>query len=167
VLAAFADRSVPNLSSIVVVAEFAGLRMLLTGDARGDDILEGLATAGLLDADGAAHFDLIKMPHHGSNRNVTRDWLKMITADHYVISANGEHGNPDAETLRWICEARAGAAYTVYLTNRDMIDPKTGADIGRQMDEVFESHPDTKRNVQFRRQNAVSVKAEIGDAIDY
>ena len=44
-LAAFADTSVPNLSSIVVLAECAGKRVLLTGDARGDKILKGLGRA--------------------------------------------------------------------------------------------------------------------------
>ena len=37
-LAAYIDKSVPNLSSIVVLAEAGGKRMLLTGDARGDKI---------------------------------------------------------------------------------------------------------------------------------
>jgi hypothetical protein len=36
-LAAFVDQSVPNLSSIVVLAELGGKRMLLTGDACGED----------------------------------------------------------------------------------------------------------------------------------
>src|SRR5262249_4827045 len=48
VLAAYVDKSVPNLSSLVLLAEFGGKRMLLTGDARGDKILEGLEAAGLM-----------------------------------------------------------------------------------------------------------------------
>ena len=40
-LAAYIDKSVPNLSSIVVLAEAGGKRVLLTGDARGDKILGG------------------------------------------------------------------------------------------------------------------------------
>ena len=47
-LAAYVDESVPNLSSIVVLAEWMARRMLLTGDARGDKILEGLELVGLL-----------------------------------------------------------------------------------------------------------------------
>ncbi len=100
-VAAFADRSVANLSSIVVVADLEGKTMLLTGDARGDDILAGLTDAGFIASakKGKAHFDVIKMPHHGSSRNMTLDFLRRIAADHYVISANGEHDNPDAETV--------------------------------------------------------------------
>ena len=41
-LAAFSDSSVANLSSIVVLAECGGKTMMLTGDARGDDIISGV-----------------------------------------------------------------------------------------------------------------------------
>ena len=44
-LAAYVDESVPNLSSIVVLAKAADKTILLTGDARGDKILEGLELA--------------------------------------------------------------------------------------------------------------------------
>jgi hypothetical protein len=40
-LAAFTDTSVPNLSSLVVLAEVGGKSILFTGDARGDKVLEG------------------------------------------------------------------------------------------------------------------------------
>ena len=42
--AAFIDESVYNLSSIVVMAEADKKRMLLTGDARGDDVGNGCCT---------------------------------------------------------------------------------------------------------------------------
>ncbi|MBD3297185.1 MAG: hypothetical protein GF341_00885, partial [candidate division Zixibacteria bacterium] len=45
-LAAFTDSSVANLSSLVVLAESDGKRILLTGDARGDKILKGLELTG-------------------------------------------------------------------------------------------------------------------------
>ena len=70
-LAAYVDPSVTNLSSIVVVAEANGKRMLLTGDARGDKILEGLQLVGLLGPgdDSTMQVDLLKVPHHGSDNN--------------------------------------------------------------------------------------------------
>ena len=89
------DRSVYNLSSIIVLAERGGRTMLLTGDGLGEDILDDLGRAGRL-KDGVIHVDLLKMPHHGSIRNVMApaDLLERITADHYVFSANGTSGNP-------------------------------------------------------------------------
>ena len=116
VLAAYADTSVKNLSSIVCLASFGGKRILFTGDARGDYILDGLRAAGLLNGQPLA-VDILKVPHHGSDRNVDPDFFKQIVADAYVFSGDGKHGNPDRDTLQWIADARGKqAAYTVYLT---------------------------------------------------
>lgn len=116
-LAAYVDESVPNLSSIVAVAAYKGKRMLLTGDARGDYILEGLKAEGLLDADGKIHVDLLKLQHHGSVRNTEEEFYERVTADHYVVSADGRFGNPDRETFRLLIDARGkDANYTIHLT---------------------------------------------------
>jgi hypothetical protein len=100
-----ADQSVPNLSSICVVAAADGRTILFTGDARSDHILDGLRAQQFLDASDRVHFDVIKMPHHGSDRNMTRTFLRKVTADRYVLSANGKDGNPDLATLIWMVEA--------------------------------------------------------------
>ncbi len=124
------DRSVYNLSSIVALAERKDRTMLLTGDALGGDILEFLDGAGRL-TNGAIHVDLLKMPHHGSVRNVARpnDLMKRITADHYVFSANGKFGNPDPDTIKLLVEARGAEEYTMWFTNVDArIDQVLGAD---------------------------------------
>ena len=119
VLAAeFIDKSVFNLSSIIVLATAGDRRMLLTGDARGDDILAGLEAANLL-TDGTIHFDLLKMPHHGSEHNVNAEFFQRVTADHYVISADGKHGNPDMPTLQMLSAARGNDEYRIHLTNRE------------------------------------------------
>ena len=99
------DASVPNLSSIMLLAEADGRTMLLTGDGRSDHLLDGLAQAGLLDANGKMHVDVLKLPHHGSNRNITKTFFRKVTADIYVASANGRDDNPDLATLIWLVEA--------------------------------------------------------------
>jgi hypothetical protein len=117
IAADFVDKSVYNLSSIVVLASLGGRSMLLTGDARGDFVRDGLRDAGLLKND-KIHVDLLKVPHHGSARNVRRDFFEQVTADHYVISADGRHDNPDVEMLKMLTEARGAAEYTIHLTNK-------------------------------------------------
>jgi hypothetical protein len=104
-MAAMTDRSVTNLSSITFLAKSDEKSLLLTGDGRGDHLLQGLEKAGMLDDYGGLHVDVFKIPHHGSARNVTRKFFKQITADCYVISADGRHGNPDLATLIWLVEA--------------------------------------------------------------
>ena len=113
------DRSVPNLSSIVVLAEADGKRVLCTGDGRSDHLLQGLGQAGLLDAGGAMHVDVLKVAHHGSDRNATRKFFRLVTADTYVLSANGKDDNPDLATLIWIVEeaGKQGRQIELFATN--------------------------------------------------
>ena len=123
-LAAYVDRSVPNLSSIVVLAECGGKTMLLTGDARGDKILDGLEQIGRLTAGGTLHVNILKVPHHGSANNVALKFFQRITADHYVLSGDGEHGNPERDTLEMIFKARGTAPLEIHLTYPiDELDP--------------------------------------------
>ena len=123
-LAAYTDTSVPNLSSIVVLARYKGKTVLLTGDARGDYIVQGLKDAGLLDAQGKINIDVLKMQHHGSDRDTAPDFFETITADHYVASASGQYENPDRPTLEMLAKARPkGDQYTIHLTYEvDAID---------------------------------------------
>jgi beta-lactamase superfamily II metal-dependent hydrolase len=117
VLASFAaDDSVTNLSSIVVLAQVKDKKILFTGDALGDNILKALETAGVIGEGGSLHVDVLKCPHHGSDRNVTPEFFERITADHYVFSANGDFGNPDRETIEMLAAARGADDYQIHLT---------------------------------------------------
>jgi Metallo-beta-lactamase superfamily len=119
-VAEYVDKSIYNLSSIVCLAEAGGKRMLLTGDARGDNVLAGLESAGLLGAgDATMELDLLKLPHHGSSRNVDADFFRRLPAKHLVVSANGKYGNPDLQTLQYISEARKDDEFTLHLTYED------------------------------------------------
>lgn len=104
-LMANADKSVPNLSSVMFLATAENKTVLLTGDGRSDHLLAGLKAAGLLAANGQFHVDVLKVMHHGSDRNATKTFFKTVTADTYVVSANGNPDNPDLSTLIWIVEA--------------------------------------------------------------
>lgn len=119
-LMANADKSIPNLSSIMVLAECEGRTVLLTGDGRSDHLLKGLAAANLLDAAGEFHVNALKVPHHGSDRNATRTFFRRVTANTYVISANGHPDNPDLATLIWIVEAakERNEDISLFATNR-------------------------------------------------
>jgi beta-lactamase superfamily II metal-dependent hydrolase len=137
-LAAFTDTSVPNLSSLVVLAEVGKKRILLTGDARGDKVIEGLELAGLLKKDGKSkiHVDIFKCPHHGSKRNNDPISFRRITADHYVFSGNGEHGNPHRETLEMLLGERGDEKYTIHLTY-----PIDEIDVNRKAEEKKKGKP--------------------------
>lgn len=160
-LAEYTDDSVFNLSSIVVLAEFdvedETRRILLTGDARGDDILEAVRAAGMLDDDdGTMHVDVLKVPHHGSDRNVEQDFFETVIADTYVISADGRHGNPDLPTLEMLTAARGRARYTIVLTNPVQ---KIVKFLEGQQEEG------ARFELVVREATNPSVKIELGDAL--
>jgi hypothetical protein len=57
------------------------------------------------------------VPHHGSDNNATPEFFEQIVADTYVLSGDGQHGNPERATLQWITEARGkNAKYDLVLT---------------------------------------------------
>jgi beta-lactamase superfamily II metal-dependent hydrolase len=130
-LAAYVDNTAENLSSIVVMVEKNNKRILLTGDARGDKILDGLKLTKLLGkkASDRVHVDILKAPHHGSSRNVAPGFFKQVTADHYVFSGNGEHGNPERETIEMLLAARPAATFTMHFTY-----PIDEIDVAREAD---------------------------------
>jgi beta-lactamase superfamily II metal-dependent hydrolase len=157
-MAAFTDDAIANLSSIVVLAEQNGKRILLTGDARGDKILQGLNSAGLL-TNGKVEVDILKIPHHGSDRNVSTDFFRSVIAKHYVFSGDGSNGNPDRATLAMITEARGNKKYTMWFTHR----------LSHITSFVAEDQANHQRHydVEFRENNATSLWVDLEEELDF
>lgn len=139
---AMSDRSVPNLSSLMFLVSGGKKTILFTGDGRGDHLLQGLKMKGLLD-DGKMHVDIFKVPHHGSDRNSNRALFENITADTYVISADGKNGNPDIATLIWIVESSKADGRTIRIvvtnetdTTKKLIRDYPPSDWGYSMDYI-------------------------------
>lgn len=109
------DKSVPNLSSIMLLVEGEGKTALLTGDGRGDHLLQGLEQAGFMQPGGTLHVDLFKLPHHGSSRNISAELFERITADTYVICADGRDDNPDLQTLEWLVETAMKQGRSIHI----------------------------------------------------
>lgn len=143
VLSAYLDRSETNLSSIVVLAEAEGKRILFTGDALGNKIMKGLELVGIIDAGGSLHVDVLKVQHHGSDRNAAPDFYQRITADHYIYSGDGKHGNPERQSFEWLLEARGeDDEYTIHLTY-----PISEIDEAREADWQAKQAEDRKRKL--------------------
>ena len=139
-LAAYVDKSVPNLSSIVVLAKVDDRSILLTGDARGDKILAGLELVKLVKKGGKLHVNVLKVPHHGSSNNLDQDFFDRVIADHYVFSGDGEHGNPERESLEMLLAARGNENYQVHITY-----PIEEIDAGRKADWQKEQAKEKKK----------------------
>ena len=112
------DGSVPNRSSILLMATANGKRILFTGDGRGKDVIAGLTKVGLMEKGGALHVDVLKVPHHGSARNSSPDFFRRVTADVNVLCADGTYDNPDSRVLEWLVQAlkEQGRRATIVAT---------------------------------------------------
>lgn len=98
------DKSVPNLASIMFLVEIKNRKILFTGDGVGKDIIEMLSKNEMLDKNGEFHVDVLKVPHHGSDRNSSPEFFKTVISKYYIISANGRDDNPSLNTLEWIIQ---------------------------------------------------------------
>ena len=114
------DASITNLSSIMFMVESEGKKLLFTGDGLGKDMLEVLSEKKMLDSEGRLHVDILKVPHHGSERNASREFFDTVIAEAYVISANGRDDNPSIASLQWIIESKRSKnkVIKIFLTNR-------------------------------------------------
>ncbi|HEU5038692.1 MAG TPA: ComEC/Rec2 family competence protein [Nocardioides sp.] len=104
------DGSTANESSVVLLAEVGGVRILLTGD------VEPEGQAALARAYPGLRVDVLKVPHHGS-RYQDEDWLLSLGARIAITSvgADNDYGHPAAGTL----EPLAAAGTRVLRTDRD------------------------------------------------
>ena len=68
----------------------------------------GSSTTGSWTGIGRIHVNVLKVQHHGARANVETDFVKSVTADHYVFCGNGAHHNPEEEVVEAFAKARLG-----------------------------------------------------------
>lgn len=93
------DRAKPNGSSIAMIAEYRGDRILLTGDAHVPRLLESLALYQAQFPEKKS-FSLVKASHHGSRANVSTELVEAVDCQHWAISTSGaQFRHPDQEAI--------------------------------------------------------------------
>lgn len=79
-----------NRTSIVLDISIEDRKVLLTGDITPDRFEKIINGMYISNGNKPVHFDLIKLPHHGSYRNLTKNVLEKIDCSTFVISTNGK-----------------------------------------------------------------------------
>ena len=101
----YKDTSLSNKASIIFVFEYMGKRLLFTGDAWSDDLMESVrAYAEERQEELPIYFDAVKLPHHGSAGNISEEWPEVLRGEWYVLCANGwRHPSKQtvAKLLKW------------------------------------------------------------------
>ncbi|MEG3180244.1 ComEC/Rec2 family competence protein [Sphingomonas sp. LT1P40] len=104
-LAVEKDVTPPNLASLVLLVEERGKRVLLTGDAGDESLLEYLEAANLLDASGKIEVDVLKVPHHGAHNSYSPRFVASVRASHLIFCGDGEHHNPEPDVVKGYIDA--------------------------------------------------------------
>jgi competence protein ComEC len=93
----------PNNDSLVIMADLAGTRMLLTGD------IEIEAQQALLDTGTDLDADVLKVPHHGSADLLERFVNEVSPAAAVIgVGADNDYGHPSAKALTLLGRAGTG-----------------------------------------------------------
>lgn len=74
------DTSETNLSSIAFMLEYKGVRMLFPGDCPIQLFMERLPH----------QIDIVKLPHHGSGKNMCKDFIRNTEVTFYMLSTDGK-----------------------------------------------------------------------------
>jgi hypothetical protein len=114
------DTSVPNLSSIAVLAEFGGRAVLLTGDAHADVLVASIrALQRRRGRDGERlRLDAVKLSHHGSANATTGDLLDVLDCSRYLVPTDGSiFYHPDREAIARVI-VHGGTAPELYFNHR-------------------------------------------------
>ena len=119
------DEGGPNSQSIVILIECDGKKILLPGDCTPKELCEALQNYN--NTNGVPlELDLMKLPHHGSVRNVTKSILDEVTCSNFVISTkkNKKYCFPNKETIAKLIRYRECADKTinVYFNYHESLD---------------------------------------------
>ncbi len=90
-----------NASSIAILLEYYGRRLLLGADGRADVLARGLRRLAAQRHEAPFRIDAYKVAHHGSENNTSVDLLSTIDCGTYLFSTNGGSGfcHPHEETI--------------------------------------------------------------------
>lgn len=95
-----ADSSAANGSSIALVVEYEGKRVLLPADAHAQPLTRNLARFGTFVGEPRPRFDLVKLPHHGSGANTTTGFLAALDSRRFLVSSDGAgYAHPDDSAI--------------------------------------------------------------------
>jgi hypothetical protein len=154
----------PNRASITLLAEEDGRTCLLTGDAAEEELLEGLERAGRI-VDARFWCNVVKVQHHGSEHNLSRQFAGTVLADDYVFCGDGAHGNPDPRVVRTIIETRRTAdprPFTLWFNSTpEQAHPERRSALRaaiKQATTAAEKHPAVKVRVLANHARALHIR---------
>lgn len=110
------DRSETNGSSIAFILEYMDKKLLFLADSHEDIIYSTLST---LKKNGySLNFELVKISHHGSKKNISKRVLDLIESKRFLISTDGKrHNHPSPTTIAKIITSEGKFGKEIIFNN--------------------------------------------------
>lgn len=84
------DNRETNRSSIAFMLEYEGVKLLFPGDCPIQLFQKNLPKI----------IDVVKLPHHGSEKNINKEFIDNTEVSYYILSTNGQrHGHPSKQVI--------------------------------------------------------------------
>jgi beta-lactamase superfamily II metal-dependent hydrolase len=114
------DASPANGSSIALLVEYRGASVILGADAFGNVLGAALCQLARSRGTETLPVDAFKLPHHGSQNNITTALIGIAPARHYLVSTNGDtFRHPDDTAIaRTVLAGPPGATLWFNYRNR-------------------------------------------------
>lgn len=110
------DYTDENMESIAFVLVCGNKKMLFLSDANIEVCRKNLEQ---IYGNAPLKINLIKLPHHGSKRNISMRFLKQYYSDSYLISAGETKLRPSMETIAMILVNDYEENKKIYIVNRN------------------------------------------------
>lgn len=139
------DNSLANKTSLALLVESDGKKVLMLGDCHIEPIVQYMNKN---DIDEIS-LDAIKVSHHGSKRNISKEFLEKVICNKYLISTNGHHNHPDIETLAKIAKYSKKTGTEIFINNNtEKIEEK----IDDELIEKFEQYEKSTKIVLNKKE---------------
>lgn len=135
----------PNCQSIVILVECEDKKVLLPGDCTPQELYNALHYYNSTNG-GPLKLNLMKLPHHGSLRNITKSIFTEIECSNFVISTsvNKKYYFPNKETIAKLISYRNNTVDTVniYFNYQESLEILgiTDEEMAENNIKLFDSH---------------------------
>lgn len=110
-----ADKSLANETSLSFIVRSNGKSILMLGDAHMETVIEWLDKHEIP----ILNVDAVKVAHHGSNRNISKELIERLNCKKYFISTNGKRFfHPDVDVIAKIARYTKTSETTIYMNNK-------------------------------------------------
>ncbi|WLG78785.1 hypothetical protein PSH89_23115 [Pseudomonas sp. FP1911] len=149
------DNSPANASSIALLLEYGGVRILLAGDAFSTDLKESVK---LISPNQLLELNVFKVPHHGSQRNICKALIESVYCHSWLVSTDGSRfQHPDDEAIARILSYSKCHPTTLGFNVRSEFNEKWDSDDLRNAIGYSTTYGDAEDGLTLKFQTSLQV----------